>query len=134
MTNPNGRSFLSYRRSRLHEAELLISAQHDVGVPTWQDVRDLENAPLDDELMRTLHDSNTANAVLWITPEIGTSDIVRRVEVPLILERARRDDGFFVKPVVAGSLDYRVAATLVDPAPYSNHSIAGTWIAWIPIR
>ena len=116
MTNPNGRSFLSYRRSRLHDAELLISAQHDVGVPTWQDVRDLENAPLDDELMRTLHDSNTANAVLWITPEIGISDIVRRVEVPLILERARRDDGFFVKPVVAGGLDYGVAATLVAPS------------------
>lgn len=113
MTNPNGRSFLSYRRSRLQEAELLISAQHDVGVPTWQDVRNLENAPLEDELERALRDSNTANAVLWVTPEIGTSDVVRRVEVPLILERVRRGDGFFVKPVAAGGLDYGAAAALV---------------------
>ena len=116
MTNPNGRSFLSYRRSRLHEAELLISAQHDVGVPTWQDVCDLENAPLEDELVRVLRDSNTANAVLWVTPEIGTSDVVRRVEVPLILERARRGDDFFVKPVAAGGLNYSAAATLVAPS------------------
>lgn len=115
MTNPNGRSFLSYRRSRLQEAELLISAQHDVGVPTWQDVRNLENAPLEDELTRALHDSNTANAVLWVTPEIGTSDVVRRVEVPLILERARRGDAFFVNPVAAGGLDYGPAAALVAP-------------------
>jgi hypothetical protein len=115
MTNPNGRSFLSYRRSRLHEAELLISAQHDVGVPTWQDVCDLENAPLEDELVGALRDSNTANAVLWVTPEIGTSDVVRRVEVPLILERARRGDGYFVNPVAAGGLDYGAAAALVAP-------------------
>ena len=116
MTNPNGRSFLSYRRSRIHEAGLLISAQHNVGVPTWQDICDLENAPLEDELVRELRDSNTANAVLWITPEIGTSDIVHQVEVPLILERARRGDGFFVKPVAAGGLDYGAAAALVAPS------------------
>lgn len=115
MTNPNGRSFLSYRRSRVHEAELLICAQHDVGVPTWQDVRNLENAPLEDELDRALRDANTANAVLWVTPEIGTSDVVRRIEVPLILERVRSGDGFFVKPVAAGGLDYGAAAALVAP-------------------
>lgn len=115
MTNPNGRSFLSYRRSRLHEAESLISAQHDVGVPTWQDVHNLENAPLEDELERALRDANTANAVLWVTPEIGTSDVVRRIEVPLILERVRSRDGFFVKPVAAGGLDYGAAAALVAP-------------------
>ena len=116
MTNPNGRSFLSYRRSRLHEAELLISAQHDVGVPTWQDVRDLENAPLEDELERALRDVNTANAVVWVTPEIGMSDVVRRIEVPLILERVRSGDGFFVNPVAAGGLDYGAAAALVAPS------------------
>jgi hypothetical protein len=43
MTNPCGRSFLSYRRSQHAAAKLLIEAQHDLGIPTWQDVRDLEN-------------------------------------------------------------------------------------------
>jgi hypothetical protein len=93
---------------------LLVSAQHDVGVPTWQDARDLENAPLEGELERALRDSNTANAVLWVTPEIGASDVVRRIEVPLILERVRSHDDFFVKPVAAGGLDYPGAAALVD--------------------
>src|ERR1700675_5086097 len=116
MTNPNGRSFLSYRRSRIHEAELLISAQHGVGVPTWQDIRDLENAPLEDELERAHRDANTANAIVWVTPEIGTSDVVRRIEVPLILERVRSGDGFFVNPVAAGGLDYGAAAALVAPS------------------
>lgn len=41
MTDPTGRSFLSYRRTRLNEARLLIEAQHDVGIPTWQDLTDL---------------------------------------------------------------------------------------------
>lgn len=39
MTDPTGRSFLSYRRGRKDEAALLIAAQHDHGIPTWQDTR-----------------------------------------------------------------------------------------------
>ena len=41
--------------------------------------------------------------------------MVRKVEAPLILERARQNDGFFVVPVVAGGLDYDQAAKLLDP-------------------
>jgi hypothetical protein len=42
MTDATGRSFLSYRRTRVEEARLLIEAQHDVGIPTWQDLSDLD--------------------------------------------------------------------------------------------
>jgi hypothetical protein len=38
MTDPTGRSFLSYRRARKDEAALLIAAHHDHGIPTWQDI------------------------------------------------------------------------------------------------
>ena len=42
MTDPTGRSFLSYSRKRLHEARLLLAAQHELGIPTWQDIADLD--------------------------------------------------------------------------------------------
>ncbi len=42
MTDATGRSFLSYRRTRLTEARLLVEAQHDLGIPTWQDLSELD--------------------------------------------------------------------------------------------
>src|SRR5439155_18861109 len=69
MTDATGRSFLSYRRTRANEAALLISAQHDHGIPTWQDQKDLAETPIADELHRILNDRFTANAVLWMTPD-----------------------------------------------------------------
>ncbi|PYQ57754.1 MAG: hypothetical protein DMF53_21855 [Acidobacteria bacterium] len=116
MTNPAGLSFLSYKRDRKVEAELLISAQHDLGIPTWRDLDDLDELPTEDEIKRVLRDPETASAILWLTPEIADSPMVRQVEAPLILERARRQDAFFVVPVVAGGLDYEAAAALLDPS------------------
>jgi hypothetical protein len=115
MTDPAGLSFLSYKRDRKAEAELLISAQHDLGIPTWRDLDDLDELPTEDEIKRVLRAPETANAILWLTPEVAASPMVRKVEAPLILERSRREDAFFVVPVVAGGLDYREAADLLDP-------------------
>src|SRR6185503_15378624 len=42
-----GRSFLSYRRTRANEARLLIEAQHDIGIPTWQDLSELDDGHTD---------------------------------------------------------------------------------------
>lgn len=114
MTNPLGRSFLSYKRDRKDEAELLVSAQHTLGIPTWRDVDDLAGVPTEDEIRRVLRDPDTANAILWLTPEIANSRMVRQVEAPLLLARAREGDGFFVVPVAAGGLDYTQAAALLD--------------------
>ena len=114
MTNPSGRSFLSYRRSRHEEARLLIQRQHDLGIPTWQDIRDLDEEPTEEALRRVLADPDTANAVLWLTPEVEYSNMIRRVEAPLILRRHGNDDAFFVVPVAAGGLDYDGAAAVVE--------------------
>lgn len=113
MTDPTGRSFLSYRRSRLNEARLLIAAQHDVGIPTWQDVENLYEEPTEEGIRLVLSDSTTANAVMWLTPEVQQSAMIRRVEAPLILDRCRKQDGFFVVPVAAGGLTYESAASVV---------------------
>ena len=114
MTNPAGRSFLSYRRSRLEEARLLIQRQHDLGVPTWQDLKDLDEEPTEDAIRNVLSDPDTANAVMWLTPEVECSSMIRRVEAPKILRRHSRGDGFFVVSVAAGGLDYDGAAAVVE--------------------
>lgn len=114
MTDATGRSFLSYRRSRSTEASVLIAAQHDHGVPTWQDQRDLNEVPTGDELRRILEDKLTANALLWITPDVESSDAIRKIEVPGILRRVRAEDGFFLIPVCAGGIDYKRAGDVVD--------------------
>lgn len=125
MTDPTGRSFLSYRRARADEAALLIAAQHDRGIPTWQDVRDLASAPTEDEIRRTLADPATASAVLFITPEVETSPIIRNVEIPKVIQRAEAGDGFFVVPLAAGGLDYTAAAEAT-----SNHLSAQNLSHW----
>ena len=116
MTNPLGRSFLSYKRDRSEEAELLIAAQHDLGIPTWRDVDDLGGVPTEDQIKAVLRDPETANAILWLTPEVASSLMVRTVEAPEILKRARGGDAFFVVPVAAGRLGYAEAAAVLDPS------------------
>jgi len=125
MTDPTGRSFLSYRRARSAEAALLIAAQHDHGIPTWQDTRNLGTVPTEDELRRTLADPSTANAVLFVTPEVEKSPVIREVEIPRIMKRAEANDEFFVVPLAAGGLDYARAANVS-----SNHLSAQNLADW----
>jgi hypothetical protein len=125
MTDATGRSFLSYRRFRLDEAKLLVQAQRDHGIPTWLDVENLATVPTEDELRRVLSDSSTASAVLFITPEVEASPIIRNVEVVQIIRRAEKRDGFFVVPLAAGGLDYAKAAEAT-----SNHLSAQRLSDW----
>lgn len=113
-TDPTGLCFVSYRRSRLSEVRMLIRSLQERGIPTWQDVKNLDETHTNSELRRVLKDSGTANAVLWISPDVSGSDIIRRVEAPLIMSRAdNEDDAFFVIPVAAGGADYANAAEAV---------------------
>lgn len=114
MTDPTGRCFLSYRRKRSHEAKLLVLALHDVGVPAWQDIKDLDSEPTEEELRRVLDDPSTSSALLWVTPEIVDSPVIRKIEIPKVIERRRAGDGFFVQPVAAGGLDYDQAGAVAS--------------------
>jgi SMODS-associated and fused to various effectors sensor domain len=106
MTDATGRSFLSYRRSRAGEARLLIEAQHDLGIPTWQDLSELEEGHTATLLEEALAAENTANAVCWLTPDVETSAVITRTELPGIMRRIDSKDGFFMVPVAAGGMDY----------------------------
>ncbi len=127
MTDPTGRSFLSYRRTRLNEARLLIEAQHDVGIPTWHDLSDLAEGNTDALLREALAADTTANAVCWLTPDIEESNVITRTELPGILKRIELNDGFFMVPVAAGGLDYqdvtRVAGTYLGIHDLSQWNI-----------
>ncbi len=115
MTKPTGKSFLSYRRSRASEAALLINAQRLYGIPTWQDVTDLDTGLAASQIADALDSPETANAVLWITPDVRDSSFMQKIEVPRILDRADAGDGFFEVTVAAGGLDYSGAAAALDP-------------------
>lgn len=114
MTDPTGRSFLSYRRSRRAEAEQLIASQRERGIPTWMDLENLATEPTEDEIRRILADHQIANAILWITPETGDSAMIRQVEVPLAVRRQEFQDAFFIVPVAAGGLSYSAASAAAD--------------------
>jgi hypothetical protein len=105
-TDPTGRSFLSYRRTRVDEAKLLVEAQHDVGIPTWQDLSELDEGHTDALLREAIEEESTANALCWLTPDVETSGVITRTELPCILKRLDEKDGFFVVPVAAGGLGY----------------------------
>ena len=45
MTLPTGKSFISYRRTRLDEVKDLVASQKERGIPTWQDIEDLRTEP-----------------------------------------------------------------------------------------
>jgi hypothetical protein len=113
VTNATGRSFISYRRTRLNEARLLIEALHDVGVPTWQDLSDLAEGHTDELLREVLAEETTANAICWLTPDVEKSDVIVRTELPCIMKRIDRNDGFFMAPVAAGGLQYDEVARVV---------------------
>lgn len=125
MTDATGRSFLSYRRSRLEEARLLIEAQHDVGTPTWQDVSDLGEGNTEAQLREMLADPMTANALCWLTPDVEKSAVIKRIELPAIIQRMQRNDGFFMVPVIAGGLDYGDVSRVVGD--YVGAHDLGQW-------
>jgi len=127
-TNVNGRFFISYRRGQQREAEVdrLSLAMAIRGIPSWVDRRDLAMRPTIEELEKILASSETAGAVLYMTSDIladsegEASSIIRKIEAPRIVERARRDDRFVAIVLIAPDLTYedgpRIYGTGVDLA------------------
>ncbi len=117
MTDPAARCFVSYRRvpRREDEASMLIEALHDVGVPTWQDITNLDAEPAVEEIRKVLRDHDeVASALMWLSPEVADSSVIRKVEAPEIVKRHEADDGFYVQPVASGGLDYGAAGDVAS--------------------
>ena len=125
MTIPTGRSFISYRRNRLAEVAELVASQKERGIPTWQDMEDLRTEPTEAEIRNVLTKNDIANVLLWVTPDVGQSPMITRVEVPCAMERYRRQDGFFILPVAAGGLNYEELGGLLGS--HSGITDLGNW-------
>src|SRR5487761_2018478 len=83
-----------------------------LGIPTWHDLRNLDEAHTDATLRDVLDDPFTANALVWFTPEVKDSPTITRTELPQILDREASNDGFFVIPIAAGGLRREDADTV----------------------
>ena len=125
MTLPTGKSFTSYRRTRLDEVKELVTSQKERGIPTWQDIEDLRTEPTETELRNVLASDGIANVLLWITPDAGQSSMITRVEVPCAVERHKRQDEFFILPVAAGGLGYDEVGPLLGS--HSGVTDLGNW-------
>lgn len=125
MTDPTGKSFLSYRRNRLSDARKILAAQHDVGIPTWQDLHDLEEGHTDALLRSVLAQPDIANAVAFLTPDVATSATILRTELPSIVKRVDAGDGFFLVPIAGGGLTYENVAAVAGT--YLGTHDLGNW-------
>lgn len=115
MTDTTGVCFLSYKRERAEEAKLVVEACRDRGIPIWQDIHDLAHGVTESELEKVLESPATACAVMFVTPEVERSDVIRETEAPMIFGRHLNADGFFVIPVAAGGLGYDDVPRVLGP-------------------
>jgi hypothetical protein len=110
VTDPRGCCFLSYRRVRAEEVSDLDRRLRRRGIPVWVDISDLGPGSTEDQIRDALRDPSCSSAVAWITPEVADSLVIRRVEVPTIVQRINASEGFFGVFVAAGGLSYADAA------------------------
>ena len=79
MTLPTGKSFISYKRTRLSEVTELVASQKERGIPTWQDIEDLRTEPTEAEIRSVLDSDDIANVLLWVTPDVGQSPMITKL-------------------------------------------------------
>lgn len=125
MTDPTGRCFISYRRSHLDDINKIVEAMMDVGVPVWQDRRNLESQPLGHALTEALSADDTSGSLVWISDDIRESPAILELEAPSILKRARDDRDFFAELWLADGMEYRRASELFRPAGMVEDIAAG---------
>ncbi len=105
--------FISYRTSDGTDiAAALAWALRATGVPVWHDVTDLPPGDTERRLQEALT-SGLSGAVLLITPDIGHSRVVRKIEVPGLL-RLEPDSAF----------TFAVGSVIPQPVPGDGSTAA----------
>jgi len=124
--DPTGKTFLSYRRSRVEEVSRLAQCLREHGVPTWKDVDDLGSEATVEGLEGALSSVHTSGGLVWVSRDLGESSIIMREEIPSILRRARLRNGFRAHLVLADGLDYSEVQEILA-IPNSIEDPAKTW-------
>ncbi|MDF9278430.1 SAVED domain-containing protein [Arthrobacter sp. EH-1B-1] len=73
---------------------------------------DLTNEPTEAVIRAVLNDDKTSGAILWLTPDVEDSAIIKEVEVPEAVRRYRRDSNFWLVIVLANGLNYADVTTI----------------------
>lgn len=115
-TDATGKCFVSYRRSHADDVQLIIEAMLDIGVPPWQDRRDLTSQPLAPALEAALKASDTAGCLVWISEDTAESAPILDLEAPLVIQRVRNDAEFFAELWLADGLSYERGKQLWRPS------------------
>ncbi len=76
------------------------------------DISDLGPGSTEEQIREALNAPTCSSALVWVTPEVESSPVIRRVEVPSIIARVRANDDFFGVFVAAGGLDYNDATRI----------------------
>lgn len=125
-TDPTGRWFVSYRRSRLSEIERLVARLHKVGVPTWQDRTNLASEQTVEAIAESLESAETAGAIIWLSKDVALSPIILQEEAPRILKRARARNGFAAELCLADGIGYDEASGILE-MPASLEDTSAVW-------
>jgi len=120
VTDPFSRVFISYRRSKVQDVDLLSDALVERGVPIWQDTKNLGIEHTDSEIRKLLESNEISGGCLWISNDYHESSIIQNLEVPKLFLRVRKQDGFFLAGVAADGQSYANASAKVGPNTQSE--------------
>ena len=117
-TSPRGPVFLSYRQSDGTELALALAwALRASGIPVWLDQSDLPPGDTERRLDEAMQ-SGLSGAVLVVTPEIASSNVVKEIELPQLLRlEAERAFTLSIASTIeaeAGGLDYSAPDRLLS--------------------
>jgi hypothetical protein len=115
------RCFISYRWESTDDIDLLERVMHEHGIRTWRDIDNLRQRGLRDELGRVIDSDDIASAIIYVSPGVKDSEIIRHVEVPALIERGRNHD--FPLLIFAADLDHREAISALGPAVSNDHFV-----------
>lgn len=125
-TDRTGRCFVSYRRSHSDDVARIIEAMLDLGVPPWQDRRDLDSEPVAGAIKEAIEATSTAGCLFWVSEDFADSPTISRLEAPLICSRCHQDPDFFIETWLADGLPYERASAVFRPAGIAS-DVSATW-------
>lgn len=118
--DPMGPVFVSYRQSDGTDSALEVArACRAWGIPIWHDLRDLPPGEWERSIRAAL-DAGLSGGVLVITPEVGDSQVVIKIELPALLRLAKDETFTFaiatgITSAEDGKTDFSAADRLLFP-------------------
>jgi hypothetical protein len=115
--DPTGRVFVCYRSTHRADIGLVIEAMLNLGVPPWQDRRDLSSEPLAPALRDALTSPTTAGVLFWLSRKVLESATIQRLELPTVLQRMREDATFYAEICATDGIEFKDVSSALPLMP-----------------